>query len=87
MAKMCQSCSMPLKRDPKGGGTEADGSPSSLYCSYCYQDGHFLQPDLDATQMQQFCIEQMRKNGMPKIFAWLFTRGIPKLSRWQKFSS
>jgi hypothetical protein len=24
--EMCQSCGMPLKQDPQGGGTNADGS-------------------------------------------------------------
>jgi len=31
--KNCQSCGMPLKRDEKGGGTNADGSKSVMYCS------------------------------------------------------
>ncbi len=32
---------MPLKQDPEHGGTEADGTKSPRYCSYCYQDGKF----------------------------------------------
>ena len=27
----CQSCGMPLKKDPEGGGTQADGSKSRPY--------------------------------------------------------
>jgi hypothetical protein len=34
--------------------------------------------------MQEFCIEKMQEQGMPRIFAWLFTRNIPKLERWRK---
>lgn len=30
--KNCQSCGMPLKKDEKGGGTNADGSKSEMYC-------------------------------------------------------
>jgi hypothetical protein len=37
----CQSCGMPLSRDPKGGGTEADHSLSKEFCSHCYVDGKF----------------------------------------------
>ena len=37
--KTCQSCAMPFKYDPQGGGTEEDGTKSVMYCSYCYQDG------------------------------------------------
>ncbi len=30
---------MPLSKDPRGGGTNADGSKSSEYCSHCYSAG------------------------------------------------
>ncbi|WP_224768159.1 zinc ribbon domain-containing protein [Metabacillus idriensis] len=33
--KNCQSCGMPLSKDEHGGGTEADGSKSTKYCSRC----------------------------------------------------
>ena len=39
--KFCQSCRMPLS--PSICGTEADGSPSQLYCTYCYQNGTFTE--------------------------------------------
>ncbi|HEV2843185.1 MAG TPA: zinc ribbon domain-containing protein [Chthoniobacterales bacterium] len=38
--KNCQSCGMPLKKSPGGGGTNADGTISTIYCSYCYENGH-----------------------------------------------
>ena len=82
MANMCQSCGMPLNKDEKGGGSEADGSLSTVYCSYCYEGGKFLQPDVSATEMQAFCLDVLHKKGMPKFMAWIFTRGIPKLDRW-----
>ena len=39
MSKFCQSCGMPMKKDPEGGGTNADGSKSPDYCSYCFRNG------------------------------------------------
>jgi hypothetical protein len=82
--KFCQSCGMPLKKDPQGGGTEQDGSKSQKYCSLCYQNGSFTNPEIDtAEKMQAFCIEKMKEQGMSKPIAWLFTRGIPKLERWK----
>ena len=33
----CQSCGMPLSRDSLGGGTNADGSSSTEYCSHCFR--------------------------------------------------
>jgi len=40
--KSCQSCGMPLNKDPQSGGTNADGSKNEKYCSYCYQNGAFV---------------------------------------------
>jgi len=83
----CQSCGMPLCKDPKGegGGTKADGNPSNLYCSYCYEDGKFLQPDITAEEMQAFVKEKLKEmGGFMKLFAGFFSRGIPKLDRWKK---
>lgn len=83
--KFCQSCGMPFKKDPQGGGTEKDGSKSQKYCSLCYQNGNFISPEIDtAEKMQAFCVEKMKEQGMPKLIAWVFTRGIPKLERWKK---
>jgi len=81
--KTCQSCAMPFKYDPQGGGTEDDGSKSVMYCSYCYQDGKFTGDFKTAKEMQDFCITKMVEMKYPKIIAWLFTRGIPKLERWK----
>ncbi|MEN9416123.1 MAG: hypothetical protein RLZ62_2427 [Bacteroidota bacterium] len=84
--QFCQSCGFPLKKDKKGGGTEKDGSFSPKYCSMCYENGVFLSPpEIDtAEKMQAFCIQQMKQAGMNGVFAWLATRGIPKLERWKK---
>lgn len=83
----CQSCGMPLCKDPKGegGGTSADGKPSYKYCSYCYEEGEFLEPDISAEEMQAFVKQQLKdKGGFWKLFAGYFSKGIPKLERWKK---
>jgi len=81
--KNCQSCGMPLKKDAKGGGTNADGSTSAMYCSHCYENGKFLQPDITAQQMQEFVKGKLKEMGFPGFLAGLFTKGIPKLERWK----
>lgn len=84
--KFCQSCGYPMKKDKKGGGSEKDGSKNAKYCSMCYEKGEFLSPsDIDTAQkFQKFCIEEMKKDGMNGMLAWVLTRGIPKLERWRK---
>lgn len=81
--KNCQSCGMPLKKDIKGGGTNIDGSTSNKYCSHCYEDGKFLQPDITAIQMQEFVIDKLKEMKFPGFLAKYFAKGIPKLERWR----
>ncbi|RXQ88824.1 hypothetical protein EO244_14940 [Ancylomarina salipaludis] len=80
----CQSCGMPLKRDKNGGGTNKDGSKCHMYCSYCFEEGEFLSPEIDtAEKMQAFCKGKLKEMGYPGFIAGFFTKGIPKLERWK----
>ena len=74
---------MPLKQDPEKGGSEADGSKSLMYCSYCYQNGEFTHPEFTAEQMKAFCNEKMVEMKMPRLLAKFFAMGIPRLERWK----
>ena len=64
----CQSCGMPLKRDEKGGGSNADGSRSTIYCSHCYENGEFLQPNITVEQMQELVNKKLVEFRIPKFF-------------------
>ena len=79
---------MPLDKDPQNGGTESDGvTKSEKYCSLCYADGKFLCTNVDnAQEFQKIVMEKMKENGWSRIMAWLLTRGIPRLERWQSAS-
>ena len=81
--KNCQSCGMPLSRDEKGGGTETDGSKSTMYCSHCYQGGKFTLPDITMEQMIERVKGKMKEMHVPEFLHSIFTRKIPKLKRWQ----
>lgn len=74
---------MPMKRDELGGGTNTDGSKSIMYCSHCYADGDFKQPEMTVHEMQALVKDKLRGIGFPGFVAGMFTRGIPKLARWQ----
>jgi hypothetical protein len=80
--KNCQSCGMPLSKDEQGGGTEADGTRSLLYCSHCYDLGKFRLPDLTVDQMIERVKGKMKEMHVPGLLSFFFTRGIPKLKRW-----
>lgn len=80
--KNCQSCGMPLKSDQKGGGTEANGKRSSMYCSHCYENGKFTLPNITVDEMKESVINKMIEMKFPKFMARIFTRNIHKLQRW-----
>jgi Putative zinc ribbon domain len=78
----CQSCGMPLSKDEKGGGSEADGRESADYCSHCYDGGKFTEPELTADQMTRKVQAKMKEMHIPGFLARSFTKDIPTLRRW-----
>ena len=83
--KNCQSCGMPLKKSPNGGGTNTDGTISKMYCAHCYKNGQFINPDWTINQMQDFVKEKMKGMGfIMSLFANSFVKKIPNLKRWKK---
>jgi hypothetical protein len=82
--KICQSCGMPMTK-PEDFGTNADGSPSSEYCRYCFQNGEFTAK----MEMPEFIEMQVKiateKLGMPEDKARQMAEStIPNLKRWKK---
>ncbi|EXJ14255.1 hypothetical protein D779_2926 [Imhoffiella purpurea] len=74
---------MPLKADPNFGGTHQDGSISSRYCSYCYRDGRFVNPEMTIDDMREHIIARLGERGYPRFVARFFTLGLEKLDRWR----
>jgi hypothetical protein len=84
--KNCQSCGMPLSKDPQGGGTEKDGSRSAKYCSYCYENGEFKGGNVTLKEFSERSRKGMVEGGHNRFFAWLFSRPmmLGHLERWKK---
>ena len=83
--KFCQSCGMPLGPGTAP-GTEADGSPSADYCSYCYKDGQFV-GEMTMEEMIDFCAPMMAQanSGMTQEQAKAqMHQFFPLLKRWKK---
>jgi hypothetical protein len=81
--KSCQSCGIPMDK-AAGPGTNADGSESLKYCSYCFKQGAFVQPDWTAADMQSYAAKKLQQYGLPAFLTDMLTKDIPKLERWQK---
>jgi len=82
----CQSCAMPLGK-PELFGTEADGAKSEKYCTYCYQNGVFTQPDATLEEMIEISAkgwsDQDPNTSYEQAKAQLFQM-LPHLERWRQ---
>ena len=79
----CQSCGMPLNKDPNQGGTNKDGSKNSKYCSLCYVQGAFKDDFTTADEMVNLVKGKLGEMGYGPLKIWFFTSHIPRLERWK----
>lgn len=83
--KFCQSCGMPMGTTDELYGTEANGTKSPLYCTYCYQNGDFtFQGTMD--EMIEICVPHMIESSgeMTEDSAREMLRMfLPNLNRWK----
>ena len=82
---ICQSCGMPLDKDPNKGGTNADKSISDTYCSFCFKDGKFLD---EGTTLQEKIEKNIQiavsKMNIPESKAREMAENLlPNLERWK----
>ena len=80
----CQSCGIPMVK-PEDFGTNADGSPNSEYCRYCFQNGEFTAK----MELPEYIEMQIKiavdKLGMSEDKAREMAENkIPNLKRWKK---
>jgi radical SAM superfamily enzyme len=80
--QFCQSCSMPLDKSELL-GTEKDGSKSKEYCTYCYQNGAFINPGMSLTEMKSLVKEQMEKRKIDSNIIVMAVNSLPYLKRWK----
>ena len=76
---------MPLSEEFGNLGTNADGSKTEEYCSFCFSGGNFTNPNQTLEEMIQSSIENMTGDlNMPVEQATeLANSFIPTLRRWQ----
>jgi len=79
----CESCGYSLRR-PQDHGTEADGSPSGIFCIVCYREGAFVHEAVDAADFLAKAaadLAEMRGSSVGRIKLTM-KKGLPKLPRW-----
>ena len=78
----CQSCTMPID-NVADRGTEKDGSKSSEYCKFCYQNGALVNPNMTFEEMKSLVINQMEKMHLPGEIIQQSVKSLPYLKRWR----
>jgi hypothetical protein len=83
--KICQSCGMPLDKDPNNGGTNIDNSRSEKYCSFCYREGKFIDEGITLGEKIEKNVHiAVTKMGIPESRARQMAESIiPQLERWK----
>lgn len=81
---ICQSCGMPMTAENLF-GTNADGSKNEDYCTHCYQNGAFSQPEETMEQMIESCIPFMvEQDGWTEETSRKHLQEMmPQLKRWK----
>lgn len=81
--KFCQSCGMPMDKDPGNGGTNADGSKALKYCSLCFQSGSFKDNFTKPDEMVKLVREKLKEMGYGPLKRWFYSSHIYQLDRWK----
>ncbi len=80
----CQSCGLPFDADHKAFiAQEKDGS-DSVYCTYCYQGGEFLDPNATVADMVEMGVLHLARKIGEAAARKQLNLLVPSLARWSK---
>ncbi len=69
-------------QNPDDFGTNADGGKNNEYCSYCFRNGKFTEPNMTVEQMIEKCAGIMKQMQMSQAQIEQTKTFIPMLKRW-----
>jgi hypothetical protein len=76
---VCQSCGSPFSKNKNN---FTGGFYDVKYCTECFTDDHFTEPDLTIDGMKRKILDRLQKMGMPGNLA-RFTDRLHTLERWK----
>jgi len=80
----CQSCGIPLNRDLIFSEKSEDEKRNTKYCSHCFKDGQFIDPEMTITKMKNEIDKRCKELGLSRFQAYLWKADLENLDRWQK---
>ena len=80
--RICQCCGMPLEDEIIG--RNADGTPNTDYCKWCYADGTYTYSDLD--DLIDVCVKHMVGENFTEEQARAYLKqALPQLDYWKRY--
>ena len=82
--QVCQSCGMPFDEGHKELiAKEADGT-DSIYCTYCYASGEFINPEATVEDMVEMGVPHLGYKIGEKAAREQLSKLVPGLVRWNE---
>ena len=79
---VCQSCGAPFSKNSNNYFRITGGFYDVRFCTECFQNDQFTEPNLSMEQMKQKLIAKLRALGMPGNLD-RFTERLHTLERWK----
>jgi RNase P subunit RPR2 len=79
---VCQSCGSPFSKNKNNYFKITGGTYNIKYCTDCFQDDRFTEPELTLEEMKQKLTDKLRSMGMPGNLE-RFTERLATLERWK----
>jgi hypothetical protein len=81
--KYCQSCGMPLDGEHNEYSQKEASGIESDYCTMCYSNGKFLNPDIKLEEMIELGVGFLKKNIGEDAARKQLESFLPYLKRWR----
>ena len=81
--RFCQSCGMPFDEAHKQYIAKEKNHDDSIYCTYCYQDGEFVNPGATIQDMVEMAVPYMTYKMSEEAARKQMEEFLPTLARWQ----
>lgn len=65
-------------------GTETDGTKSDTWCSLCYVNGRFVDPECTLDGMVRIVDDALKRDKRSPLMRYMARKQIPRLDRWRE---
>jgi len=85
MENCCQSCGLPFNQEHAHFIAKENDGTDSIYCTICYKDGKFTEPDISMDQMIEIQLPVLvGRLGTETEVRNMLHEFLPTLKRWKK---